>query len=131
MPIAGALCWLIMVGDGWALPDCMNNRTRPLGRKAVSAEQRLNDVPRDTAAPPASLHGVVLGHRLALSVEEAGPLLGISRDLAYDLVACGDLPSVRLGRRIVVPRRALEETLARMVRPAVDDGPGRACRGRS
>ncbi|HBW18767.1 MAG TPA: hypothetical protein DEH11_07010, partial [Actinobacteria bacterium] len=41
---------------------------------------------------------------MALSVEEAGALLGISRDLAYDLVASRQLPSVRLGRRLVVPR---------------------------
>jgi excisionase family DNA binding protein len=55
-----------------------------------------------------------MGERLALSVEEAGALLGISRDLAYDLVAIGQLPSVRLGRRLVVPRRALEEALGRL-----------------
>jgi excisionase family DNA binding protein len=99
----------------------------------MSAEQRQNEVPVDTAAPsePASPHEVGLGNRLALSVEEAGALLGISRDLAYDLVSCGDLPSVRLGRRIVVPRRALEETLARMVRPAFDNGPSLPARGRS
>jgi len=52
--------------------------------------------------------------RLALSVEEAGALLGISRDLAYDLVTRGELPSVRLGRRLVVPRRALEDRLDRL-----------------
>ena len=46
--------------------------------------------------------------RLTLTVEEAGRLLGISRALAYELVARGELPSLRLGRRIVVPRRALE-----------------------
>lgn len=57
---------------------------------------------------------VPMTQRLALSVEEAGTLLGISRDLAYDLVARGELPSVRLGRRLVVPRLALEETLARL-----------------
>ena len=65
--------------------------------------------------PPADGAGVTVPERLALSVEEAGALLGISRDLAYDLVARGDLPSARLGRRLVVPRRALEETLARLV----------------
>jgi len=54
---------------------------------------------------------VPLAERVALSVEEAGALLGISRDLAYDLVARGELPSVRLGRRLVVPRRALEGAL--------------------
>ncbi len=56
---------------------------------------------------------VPIGERLALSVEEAA-LLGISRDLAYDLVARAELPSVRLGRRLVVPRRALEDALGRL-----------------
>ncbi len=45
--------------------------------------------------------------RLAISVAEAAVLLGISRALAYELVARGDLPSLRLGRRLVIPRRAL------------------------
>ncbi|HET6835350.1 MAG TPA: helix-turn-helix domain-containing protein [Acidimicrobiales bacterium] len=49
--------------------------------------------------------------RLTISVEEAGRLLGISRGLAYELVNRGDIPSVRLGRRIVVPRRALDRLL--------------------
>ena len=47
--------------------------------------------------------------RLTLSVEEAAHLLGISRALAYELVRRGDLPRLQLGRRIVVPRMALEE----------------------
>jgi len=46
--------------------------------------------------------------RLTLTVEEAGELLGISRAFAYELVARGELPSLRLGRRLLVPRRALE-----------------------
>ena len=41
------------------------------------------------------------------SVAEAGELLGISRAFAYELVARGDLPVIRLGRRIVVPKAAL------------------------
>jgi excisionase family DNA binding protein len=45
--------------------------------------------------------------RLTLSVEEAAAALGISRALAYELVGRGELPCLRLGRRIVVPRRAL------------------------
>lgn len=49
---------------------------------------------------------------MALTVEEAARLLGISRTLAYESVARGELPAVRLGRRIVVPRRALERLLA-------------------
>ncbi|MDP9388109.1 MAG: helix-turn-helix domain-containing protein [Actinomycetota bacterium] len=47
--------------------------------------------------------------RLTLSVEEAAHLLGISRALAYLLVRRGELPGLQLGRRVVVPKRALEE----------------------
>ena len=57
--------------------------------------------------------------RLTLTVEEAAGLLGISRTLAYELVTRGELPSLRLGRRLVVPRRALEALLdAPAERPA-------------
>ncbi len=47
--------------------------------------------------------------RLVLSVEETAGLLGISRAFAYELVARGDIPSLRLGRRVVVPRVSVEE----------------------
>jgi excisionase family DNA binding protein len=49
--------------------------------------------------------------RLVLSVAEAAELLGISRTLAYDLVARHELPALRLGGRIVIPRRPLERLL--------------------
>lgn len=49
--------------------------------------------------------------RLTVSVEEAAEILGISRALAYSLVARQELPSLKLGRRVVVPRRALENLL--------------------
>jgi len=45
--------------------------------------------------------------KLVFSVPEAAELLGISRALGYELVARGELPSLRLGRRRVVPRVAL------------------------
>ena len=46
-----------------------------------------------------------------LTVDEVAQLLGISRTLAYQLVRKQVLPSIRLGRRIVVPRKALEDFL--------------------
>jgi|NGEPerStandDraft_6_1074524.scaffolds.fasta_scaffold91851_2 excisionase family DNA binding protein len=49
--------------------------------------------------------------RLVLTVDEAAYLLDISRGLAYELVARGELPAIRLGRRIVIPRVAMEELL--------------------
>ena len=52
------------------------------------------------------------GAALLISVDEAAKLLGVSRNLAYDLVRQGRLPHVRLGRRILVPRFGLEQWLA-------------------
>jgi len=53
---------------------------------------------------------------LVLSVDDAAYLLHISRGLAYELVARGELPAIRLGRRIVIPRVALEELLGAAIR---------------
>lgn len=52
--------------------------------------------------------------RLVWTVEEASRLLGISRAHAYELVARGELPHLRLGRRVVVPKHVIEELLARV-----------------
>ena len=49
--------------------------------------------------------------RLVLTVEEVAYLLNISRGLAHELVVRGELPAIRLGRRIVIPRAAMEELL--------------------
>ena len=45
--------------------------------------------------------------RLVYSVAEAARLLDISRAFAYELVARGELPVIRLGRRRLVPKVAL------------------------
>ncbi len=45
--------------------------------------------------------------RLAVSVDEASELLGISKWLGYEMVAQGKLPALRLGRRLVVPLSSL------------------------
>lgn len=48
---------------------------------------------------------------LLLTVREAAALLRISRNSTYELIARNELPSVRLGRTIRVPRHALEAWL--------------------
>ena len=50
--------------------------------------------------------------RLVYTVAEAGELLGISRAFAYELVARGELPVIRLGRRRLVPKVALLALIA-------------------
>ena len=49
--------------------------------------------------------------RETLSVPEAAQVLGISRSLAYEMARIGKLPTIRFGKRLVVPRRALERML--------------------
>jgi excisionase family DNA binding protein len=56
--------------------------------------------------------------RLTLTVEEAGGLLGISRALAYEMARTGRLPTLRFGKRIVVPKKAIESMLDRSI-PAI------------
>mgnify|MGYP000256399571 CR=1 FL=1 len=47
-----------------------------------------------------------------VSVSHAAELLGIGRNLAYELAGRGELPgALRLGRRIVVSRKALDAFL--------------------
>jgi len=48
---------------------------------------------------------------LVYTVTQTAALLGISRTHTYELVARGELAHVRLGRRILVPRLALERLL--------------------
>jgi excisionase family DNA binding protein len=48
---------------------------------------------------------------LVLTVEEAAKTLRIGRTAAYEAARRGDLPVIRLGRSIRVPRHALDQML--------------------
>jgi excisionase family DNA binding protein len=50
--------------------------------------------------------------RLTLTVEEAAQALGISRAFAYESVRRGDIPHIKIGRRVLIPRVALDQLLA-------------------
>jgi excisionase family DNA binding protein len=52
-----------------------------------------------------------VGDKLTLTVEEAAKLLGIGRNLCYDRVKTGEIPAIKIGRRLLVPRSALEKLL--------------------
>ena len=49
--------------------------------------------------------------RLTLSIEEVAWLLGLGRPATYEAARRGEIPSRRLGRRVVVPVPALLEWL--------------------
>ena len=46
-----------------------------------------------------------------LTVEQTAQVLGISRGLAFTAVRAGDIPSIRIGRRILVLRDRLRQML--------------------
>jgi len=73
-----------------------------MGTTPLASETTDRERPQSVAS-----HAQPLEERLTVTVEEAAELLGVSRSTAYSLVRQGELPSLRLGRRIVVPMRRL------------------------
>lgn len=53
-----------------------------------------------------------LSGRLTMSVDEAAAVLGIGRNAAYEAVRRGEIPSLRIGGRILVPRAAVRKMLS-------------------
>jgi len=50
---------------------------------------------------------------LTLSVQATARMLGLSRASVYEAIRTGQIPSIRFGKRIVVPRVALNKILIR------------------
>ena len=50
--------------------------------------------------------------KLIYSVEEAAKLLGIGRSAAYEAARSGELPVIRIGRRWLVSKQALDRMLS-------------------
>ena len=48
---------------------------------------------------------------VAFTVDEAAKILRISRNSAYQAVKEGQIPSIRIGKRIVIPRQAFNRML--------------------
>jgi excisionase family DNA binding protein len=47
-----------------------------------------------------------------ITVEEAGQALGICRNAAYAAAQRGEIPVIRIGRRVLVPKAAFDRLLA-------------------
>jgi excisionase family DNA binding protein len=62
-----------------------------------------------------------------LTMDEAAVLLRIGRNSAYEAARRGEIPTIRLGRRLLVPRVALERLLEQA---CADPGGGEASDGR-
>ena len=57
---------------------------------------------------------------LLLTVPEAARLLHLGRNSVYELVACRQLPALRFGRAIRIPRASLEAWVQRAALEKVD-----------
>jgi len=57
--------------------------------------------------------GPITDERLTLSITEAAKILRISRNTAYSMANQGKLPVIRVGRRMIVPRKGLNELLSK------------------
>lgn len=49
--------------------------------------------------------------KATISVPEAGKILGVGRQAAYEAVHRGEIPAIRIGRLLRVPRAAFERML--------------------
>lgn len=65
------------------------------------------------------------GESLTYTIERVAELLGISRGLAYELASQGKIPVIRAGqKRLLVPRKGLEDYLAGRWQPQQAEGTG-------
>jgi hypothetical protein len=60
---------------------------------------------------PSSLLPSKFDGRASFSVDELPEIFPISRAGAYEAVAKGEIGSIRIGRRIVIPRAVIERML--------------------
>ena len=49
--------------------------------------------------------------KLTLTVDETAKILGVGRNSAYEAIARGEIPVVKVGKRLLVPKAALEKLL--------------------
>jgi excisionase family DNA binding protein len=59
--------------------------------------------------------------QLLLKVEQAAEKLGIGRTTTYQLIQSGALPSVKIGRRRLVPATAPDEYVSKLL-PSDEEG---------
>ena len=52
------------------------------------------------------------GMKMTLSVREAAGMIGISKPKMYELIREGEIPSIHVGKKIVIARQALLDWLS-------------------
>jgi excisionase family DNA binding protein len=86
----------------------------PAHDASVAAAEALSSRSRHSTSRPSEEEAVAAEHEV-LTVGEAAKMLRLSRAFTYDLVARGELPSLRFGRRVMIPRLALHRILEQTI----------------
>ena len=81
-------------------------RPEMTGRKPCGPREEKPTEPDAARAPPAA-------ERLVYTVPEAGRLLGLSRNGSYEAAKRGDIPTIRMGRLLLVPKRRFHQLIER------------------
>jgi len=64
-----------------------------------------------------------MNDKAVLTIPEVARLLGLSRNFGYELARRGEIPIIRFGRKIVVPKAKFERMLGlTSEREAVNEG---------
>ena len=58
-----------------------------------------------------------MGEKKVMTVMEAAAELGISKGSAYEAARTGVIPTIRIGRRLIVPRVAFDKMLEQAGEP--------------
>lgn len=69
----------------------------------INSGEPMNDTPNTTRA--------ALDGRTTITVAEAAPLLGLHPETLYDAIARGDMPAIRVGRRLAIPAAHIRRLL--------------------
>ena len=60
-----------------------------------------------------------MAEKKVLTIMEAAEELGISKGSAYEAARTGAIPTIRIGKRLIVPRVAFDKMLAQAGEPKV------------
>jgi excisionase family DNA binding protein len=82
----------------------MHMKQRSKTRKAPQIQEDIKVEKIIEPGPP-------LPERRTLSIKEAGAILGLSTQMAYVFAAKGSIPTIRLGKKLLVPKAALDRLL--------------------
>lgn len=95
-------------------PAYWSDRPRELAEVLTLAARGVSAAPDAEIRLPAGTAGAAPGsqERLTMTVDEAAAALGISRAHAFNSVTRNQIPHIRIGRRILIPRAALERMLS-------------------